>query len=125
MIMLAAILGFVSPMDIPRVIEAIEMAENTPWTYAGGGLQFTERTWREETTLPYVRSKDPETAKAIALKRLDRHAYNFASLNIQPTAYLLGSAWNRGFKGALTLHYSKRNCEYGTRVHNLYVAYTK
>ena len=125
MIMLAAILGFVSPTDMPRVVEAIEMAENTPWTHAGGGLQFTQRTWREETSMPYARAKDRETAKGIAVRRLNRHAHAFAALGIQPTAYLLGSAWNKGFKGALTLYYQKRKCEYGDRVQNLYVAYTK
>lgn len=127
MIALAFFLGMVGTEVTPRptselghLILAIEMAENTPWSHPGGGLQFTERTWREETRLPYSYAKQRNTAFAVAGTRLRRYAKRLEDQGIEPTAYLLGSIWNKGFTGALRLREKNQKCSYGERVHNLF-----
>jgi hypothetical protein len=124
-IALAAFLGLVTPQNLGGVVEAIIMAENSPWSSPGGALQFTERTWREETSLPYSYAQKPEVAKTIARQRLVKHARALEALHIDATAYLLGSMWNRGFVGALALRKQHQKCPYGERVQNLFEAYTK
>lgn len=107
--------------ELGNLVLAIEMAENTPWSHPGGGLQFTERTWREETRLPYSYAKQRNIAFAVAGERLRNYAKRLEDRGIEPTAYLLGSIWNKGFTGALRLHEKKQRCSYGERVHNLYI----
>ena len=125
MIALAAFLGIVTPTELPRVVDAIEMAENSPWESPGGALQFTERTWKEETDLPYFCAKNPMIAKVVAMRRLSKHCAALEAMKIEPTAYLLGCMWNKGFVGALRLRRLNQKCSYGERVENLFNAYTK
>jgi hypothetical protein len=127
MIALAFFLGMVGAegglrptSDLGHLILAIEMAENTPWSHPGGGLQFTERTWREETRLPYSYAKQRGAAYAVAGTRLRQYAKRLEDKGIEPTAYLLGSIWNKGFTGALRLREKNQKCPYGERVHNLF-----
>jgi|LakMenEpi03Aug12_release.lakeMendotaPanAssembly.Ray.scaffolds.fasta_scaffold191638_3 hypothetical protein len=120
MIALAVILGLVSPSEIDTVVQAIEMAENSPWNSPGGALQFKESTWKEETKLPYSYAQKPVIARKIARERLMKHAAALERLGIKPTAYLLGSAWNKGFTGALRLRKANQKCKYGERVHNIF-----
>lgn len=121
--MIAAIIMFVgvaSEPNLERLVAAIEMAENTPWNYPGGGLQFTTVAWREETKLPYQYANQKYTARQMAVQRLERQARQLHALGIEPTPYLLGSIWNKGFTGALRLRREGKNCNYGERVENLF-----
>lgn len=125
MIALAAFLSLVTPQNMGGLVEAIELAENSSWSLPGGGLQFTRRTWEEETKLPYSFANKREVAKTIARQRLIKHALAFEAVGVQPTAYMLGCAWNKGFAGAMKLRREKQKCSYGERVQNLFEAYGK
>ena len=121
--MIAAILMFIgiaSEPNLERLVAAIEMAENTAWSHPGGGLQFTTVAWREETKLAYRYANVRETARQMAVQRLERQARQLHALGIEPTPYLLGSIWNKGFTGALRLRREGKNCNYGERVENLF-----
>lgn len=119
---LAMFVGLAGEPDTQKLITAIEQAENTPWSYPGGGLQFTANTWREETKLPYSHAKIRATAKAIAAQRIQRYARKLHAMGIEPTPYLMGSIWNKGFTGAMNLRRDKKKCKYGERVQNLFEA---
>lgn len=120
MITLLMFIGLAGEPDLRRLVEAIEMAENTSWDAKGGGLQFTEAAWREETKLPYRYANQKHHAKLIAVQRLERYARKLHALGIEPTPRLLGMVWNKGFTGALRLHREGHKCDYGQRVENLF-----
>jgi hypothetical protein len=122
---IAMFVGLAGDADTEKLITAIEQAENTPWTAPGGGLQFTVRTWREETKRPYTDANLKPVAKAIAAQRLQRYARKLHTMGIEPTPYLMGSIWNKGFTGAMNLRRDKRKCKYGERVQNLFEALKK
>lgn len=113
-------IGLAGEPDLERLVLAIEMAENTAWTAPGGGLQFTERAWREETSLPYRYANQKYYAKLYARQRLERYARKLHALGIEPTPGLMGSVWNRGFTGAVRLYREGQKCGYGNRVNNLF-----
>lgn len=119
---IAMFVGLAGEPDTQKLVTAIEQAENTAWSHPGGGLQFTLRTWREETRLPYSDAKIPATARAIAVQRLQRYARKLHTMGIEPTPYLMGSIWNKGFTGAMSLRREKKKCRYGERVQNLFEA---
>lgn len=120
MIALLLFVGLASEPDLARLVNAIEMVENTAWTYPGGGLQFTVAAWQEETKMPYHYAKNKHYAKLYAAQRLERYARKLHVLGIQPTPCLLGSIWNRGFTGAMRLYREGQKCSYGERVENLF-----
>lgn len=122
MAVLAMFVGLAGDANTQKLIIAIEQAENTPWSAPGGGLQFTASTWREETKLPYSHSRIKATAKAIAAQRIQRYARKLHAMGIEPTPYLMGSIWNKGFTGAMQLRREKKKCKYGERVQNLFEA---
>lgn len=122
---LALMFGLLGTPDLDRVVKAIEMVEASPWNSPGGGLQFTRAAWREMTTKPYEEAQNRVVARAIAESRLSRDVRRLQALKIEPTPYLLGSIWNKGFNGALALRRSKRKDEYGERVETMFHAYTK
>jgi len=113
-------IGLAGEPNVQVLVDAIEMAENTPWSYPGGGLQFTTVAWREETKLPYSSANRKHIAQRLAAQRLERHARQLHALGIEPTPYLLGSIWNKGFNGALRLRREGVKCNYGERVENLF-----
>jgi len=119
---LAMFVGLAGEADTQKLITAIEQAENTSWSAPGGGLQFTASTWREETKLPYSHAKIKSTARAIAAQRIQRYARKLHAMGIEPTPYLMGSIWNKGFTGAMQLRREKKKCKYGERVQNLFNA---
>lgn len=119
---LAMFVGLAGEADTQKLITAIEQAENTPWSAPGGGLQFTAATWREETKLPYSHAKIKSTARAIAAQRIERYARKLHAMGIEPTPYLMGSIWNKGYAGAMKLRREKKRCKYGERVQNLFEA---
>jgi hypothetical protein len=120
MIAIILFLGLAGEPNLKVLVEAIEHAENTPWSYPGGGLQFTAAAWGEETKLPYRYAKEKPHAKAIAVQRLERYARQLRARGIQPTPRLLGTVWNKGYTGALRIHRDGTHCEYGERVENLF-----
>lgn len=122
MAVLAMFVGLAGDANTQKLIVALEQAENTPWSAPGGGLQFTASTWREETKLPYSHAKIKPTAKAIAAQRIQRYARKLHAMGIEPTPYLMGSIWNKGFTGAMQLRREKKKCKYGERVQNLFEA---
>lgn len=119
------ILGLEGATDTDRLVKAIEMVENTPWSHPGGGLQFTAQTWREETKEEYAKANNRQFAREIAAQRLTKLIRRVRALGIEPTPYLLGSMWNKGFTGALRLKNENRHDDYGKRVQNCFEAYTK
>lgn len=120
MIALIMFIGMAGEPNLQQLVNAIEMAENTPWTYPGGGLQFTTVAWKEETKLPYRYANTKDTARQMAVQRIERQARQLKALGIEPTPYLLGSIWNKGFTGALRLRREGVRCNYGERVENLF-----
>lgn len=120
MMALMMFIGLAGEPNLKILVQSIEMVENTPWTYPGGGLQFTTAAWREETKLPYSDANQKPIARQMAMQRLERQARHLRALDIEPTPYLLGSIWNKGFTGALRLRRSGKKCSYGERVENLF-----
>lgn len=111
--------------DIDRLIHAIEAVENTPWTAPGGGLQFTPATWAEETRKEFSFASSRKHAREVAAARLSRFANRLKALGITPTPALMGSIWNKGFHGALSMRRDAIPDDYGERVSNYFYAYTK
>lgn len=120
MIAVVMFIGLMGEPDLQRLVEAIEMAENTPWNYPGGALQFTTAAWQEETKLPYRYANQRYYARLYARQRLERQARQLHALGIEPTPALMGTVWNKGFNGALKLHRAGTTCNYGERVENLF-----
>lgn len=113
-------IGLAGEPDLRVLVDAIEMAENTPWTAPGGGLQFTTVAWQEETKLPYRYANHKYYAKLYAVQRLERYARQLHAMGIEPTPQILGCVWNKGFSGALRIYRETRRCDYGERVENLF-----
>jgi hypothetical protein len=113
-------IGLAGEPDMRLLVQAIEMAENTPWSHPGGGLQFTATAWGEETKLPYRYANQRYYARLYAGQRLERYARRLHAMGIEPTPRLLGVVWNKGFNGALRIHRTLESCDYGDRVENLF-----
>lgn len=117
---LTLMFGLLGTPDLERIVKAIEVVEASPWTSPGGGLQFTTAAWKEMTKLPYDHAKRREVARPIAEERLARDARRLQALGIEPTPYLLGSIWNKGFNGALALKRQRKKDSYAQRVENVF-----
>lgn len=111
--------------SIAKLVLAIEAIENSPADSAGGALQWTERAWHEETSMPFERAKHSDWSRPLAIERLNKLAKQFVALDIKPTPKLLAVAWNKGFNGALNYHHRRTAAggDYGDRVHNYFYAY--
>lgn len=106
--------------DIEKLVKSIEQAENTPWHFDGGGLQWTKVAWYEETNYDYTYAKYSGISRQLAAQRITKFVRRLRALEIPATPYLLGSMWNHGFNGALKLRRLKVRDDYGQRVENLY-----
>lgn len=119
--MILAMLSFlIGSPDVEKLVRAIEIVESSPWDSQGGGLQFTAAAWREMTNMPYEWSKRRHVARPIAAERLARDARRLKSLGIEPTPYLMGLVWNKGFNGALRLQREGKKVSYAERVENVF-----
>lgn len=111
------------PVDLRALVEVIGMVEGGRWDSPGGALCFTAAAWAEETKLPYSLASMPTQARIIAMKRLSKFSARLVHANITPSPYLLGSAWRRGYAGALSKFIAGIPDDYAIRVQNLYEAY--
>lgn len=117
---LAMMFTLLGSPDLEKLVRAIEVVEASPWTSQGGGLQFTTAAWREMTSLPYDWAKRRHVARSLAAERLARDARRLRALGIEPTPYLLGMIWNKGFNGALRLQREGVKVPYAERVDNVF-----
>ena len=123
MIFAMIILALNGAPDIDKVGLAIEAVEHSAWTLPGGGLQWKESTWREETKESFTKANSREFSRQIAAQRLTKFVRKLHALDIPATPELLGSIWNRGWSGALAMRRQKGFCDYGRRVQNFHDFY--
>ena len=123
MIFAMIILALNGAPDIDKVVLAIEAVEHSAWTLPGGGLQWKESTWREETKESFTKANSREFSRQIAAQRLTKFVRKLHALDIPATPELLGSIWNRGWSGALMMRRQKGFCDYGRRVQNFHDFY--
>lgn len=123
MIFAMIILALNGAPDIDKVVLAIEAVEHSAWTLPGGGLQWKESTWREETKESFTKANSREFSRQIAAQRLTKFVRKLHALDIPATPELLGSIWNRGWSGALAMRRQKGFCDYGRRVQNFHDFY--
>lgn len=107
--------------DVEKLVKAIEGAENTPWHFPGGGLQWTKVAWYEETNYDYTYANYRGISRQLAAQRITKFVRRLHALEIPATPYLLGSMWNHGFNGALRMRRQKQHDDFGQRVENLYL----
>jgi hypothetical protein len=123
MILAMIILALNGAPDIDKVVLAIEAVEHSAWTLPGGGLQWKESTWREETRESFTLANSREFSRQLAAQRLTKFVRKLHALDIPATPELLGSIWNRGWTGALMMRRHKEVCDYGQRVRNYHDFY--
>ena len=123
MILAMIILALNGAPDIDKVVLAIEAVEHSAWTLPGGGLQWKESTWREETKESFNKANSREFSRQLAAQRLTKFVRKLHARDIPATPELLGSIWNRGWSGALMMRRQKQFCDYGQRVKNYHDFY--
>ena len=123
MVFAMIILALNGAPDIDNVVRAIEAVENSAWTLPGGGLQWKESTWREETRESFTKANSREFSRQLAAQRLTKFVRKLRALDIPATPELLGCMWNRGWTGALAMRRQKEVCTYGQRVKNYHDFY--
>ena len=120
--MLLAIAMTLAPINYDRLIESLAAVESgNNYEIRGGGLQWTERTWKEEAPhMVYTLAMHKPTSTILAKNRLHRFAAHFIRDGIEPTAYALALSWRFGYEGAKAKLTLLEANDYATRVNNLY-----
>jgi hypothetical protein len=111
----------ITEIDLLRLVKCLAMVEAPDWNRPGGRLQYTHRTWAEETRLPYILAQKQDVAEGIAMARLARIVALCRRFNVEPTVILLASEWNKGTAGAMKRAKTDKWPEHAQRVENLYL----
>lgn len=109
-----------APLDLDRLVVAIEEKEDGSWLRAGGRANWQRSTWERFTFLDYSLARDPYWSRKVARWALEAYVAEFRALGLEPTAWRLATAWRRGDSGAIRA--VRRAGDYGSLAEALYEA---
>lgn len=111
-------LALPAPVDLNRLVLAIEERENGSWSNPGGRACWGRSTWVRFTTLDYRHARDPYWSRKVAKWALEAYAADLRAMGLQPTVWRLSMAWRWGDTGALRRRRVLN--DYGTLTEGIY-----
>ncbi len=92
-------------VDFERLALAVEAkeagAERHPWSKPGGAANWKRQTWAQYSTLDYSRAQQPKDSRETMVHMFADYARRYLALGRTPSAWLLATAYLKGFDGAL------------------------
>lgn len=123
-----------APLDVPRLAEAIRLAEATPNEHVGAAgerssWQITPAVWREHSSAPHWWASSERMVcraetRRVVLRHLDRLRVRLATArpSLPDTPFYVALAWAAGPTATLTGTASGAKLEYAARAQNCYEA---
>jgi hypothetical protein len=119
-----------APLNVERLLWAIEQAENTPPHVIGAAgersqYQIKESTWRIYSNLPFPCASSTHLADRMEVERVARAHLNqiriaLHAVEAEETPYLIALGWGAGIYAMTYDTASARKRDYAQRVENLY-----
>ena len=120
----AAVITFVAPtpkpIDVDKLVLAIEERENGKWSSPGGRACWQPETWKQFTKLPYRMASNQWQSRIVMKIALANYSARFTAEGIEPTVWRLATAFRYGFDGAILR--ARHASDYGELTEGIYGA---